>query len=202
MKIQERRARERGFTLIEMLVVLVILGIAALISIPYLSAQIQRSKLLGVTSQVSGLMRLARLDAIKYSRCGMVAINLSTRKVNAFSDKDGDCQPDAGEEIGEVILPKSVIFGAPGNVCNLTGVATYQGFSPWAGNPNVATFNSDGSIKDSTGAFCFKSEALGTGAPNYLEVQVAPQATARVAMLKYESGAWVENDGTGVWKWN
>ena len=194
----ERTARERGFTLIEMLVVLAILSVAALMSIPYLSAQIQRSKLLGVASQVSGMMRLARLDAIKNSRCGMVAIDLGARKVNAFSDKDSDCLPDAGEEIGEVILPKSVTFEAPGNV---TGAASVKDFTTRSGLPSFAKFQGDGSI-EVTGAFRFKSEALGTGAPNYLEVNVEPAATARVAMRKYESSAWVENDGTGVWKWN
>ena len=198
MTNQERPARERGFTLIEMLVVLAILGIAALLSIPYLSAQIQRSKLLGVASQVSGMLRLARLDAIKYSRCGIVAINLSTRKVNAFSDKDGDCQPDPGEEIGEVIIPNSVAFAEPGGG---TGAASVKVFSPSAGNPNIAVFNGDGSVAE-TGAFRFKSEAMGTGGPNYLEVNVEPKATARIALRKYESGAWVETDGTGVWKWN
>lgn len=197
MKNQESPARERGFTLIEMLVVLAILGIAALISMPYLSAQIQRSKLLGVASQVSGLVRLARLDAIKYSRFAMVAVDASGRKVNAFSDRNGNFLPDAGEEIGEVILPKSVNVAAPSS-----GAAECGGFSSKPGyTGKFALFQSDGAI-EVTGAFCFKSEALGTGAPNYLQVNVAPAATARVALRKYESGAFIENDGTGVWKWN
>jgi prepilin-type N-terminal cleavage/methylation domain-containing protein len=199
MTNQERPARERGFTLIEMLVVLAIMSIAALLSIPYLSAQIQRSKLLGVASQVSGMMRLARLDAIKYSRSAMVAIDFSTRKVYAYSDRNSNDLPDAGEEIGEAILPKSVTIAEPGGA---TGAASIEGFGLPLGYPiKFAWFKSDGAVA-ATGAFCFKSEALGTGAPNYLKVQVAPAATARVALLKYESGAWVENDGTGVWKWN
>jgi prepilin-type N-terminal cleavage/methylation domain-containing protein len=113
MTTPERLARERGFTLIEMLVVLAILAVAVLLSIPYLSAQIQRSKLLGVASQVSGLMRLARMDAIKYSRSAMVAVDPSGRTVNAFSDRNSNDRPDAGEEIGEVILPKSVTLAEP-----------------------------------------------------------------------------------------
>jgi prepilin-type N-terminal cleavage/methylation domain-containing protein len=197
MTNQQRPAQERGFTLIEMLVVLAILSIAAMFSIPYLSAQIQRSKLLGVASQVSGLMRLARLDAIKYSRCAAVGIDLAARKVNAYSDRDSDCLPDPGEEIGEVILPNSVVFGAPGNV---TGAASVDGFSDWAGNPKMALFRSDGSI-DKIGAFRFQSQQLGSGDINYLEVNVSPAATARIALRKWESTAFVENDGTGVWKW-
>jgi prepilin-type N-terminal cleavage/methylation domain-containing protein len=196
MTNQERPARERGFTLIEMLVVLAILSIAAMLSIPYLSAQIQRSKLLGVASQVSGLMRLARLDAIKYSRCAFVGINLAARKVNAYSDRNSNCLPDPGEEIGEVILPNSVIFGAPGNV---TGAASVKDFTTWAGNPNMALFRGDGSIAD-TGAFRFQSQQVGSGDINYLEVNVAT-AAARIALRKWESTAFVENDGTGVWKW-
>lgn len=199
MKNQSRPARERGFTLIEMLVVVAILGIAALLSIPYLSAQIQRSKLLGTASQVSGLMRLARLDAIKYSRSAMVAIDPATRKVNAFSDRNANNVPDVGEEIGEVILPKSVTFAEPGGGTEDTSI---DGFTTKPGYPRkFALFQGDGAI-DKTGAFCFKSEALGTGAPNYLKVQVAPQATARVALLKWETSTWVENDGAGAWKWN
>ena len=198
MKIQERRARERGFTLIEMLVVLAIFSVAAMISIPYLSAQIQRSKLLGVASQVSGLMRLARLDAIKNSRRAMVAIDLSARKVNAFTDRNSNNLPDADEVIGEVILPKSVTFAEPGGS---VGADSVKGFSTLAGSPNMAVFSGDGSIA-ATGAFRFQSQQVGTGGINYLEVNVEPQATARIALRKWESSDWVENDGTGVWKWN
>ncbi len=192
------RRRERGFTLIEMLVVLAILGVAMMLAAPYLIAQIQRSKLLGTVSQVSGLMRLARLDAVKNSRCAMVGITLSTRKVNAYTDRNDNCLPDAGEEIGEVILPNSVTFEAP---TGDKGAASVQGFSTWAGNPNAAVFRNDGSV-DAIGAFRFKAAPLGSGSPNYLEVNVAPKATARVALRKWEASAWIENDGTGAWKWN
>ena len=85
--------RERGFTLIESLVVLVIVLIAVLMSGPYLATQIQRSKLVGAANQGVGLMRLARMDAIKNSRCAMVVIEVGARKMAALSDRDATAGP-------------------------------------------------------------------------------------------------------------
>ena len=126
------KRRERGFTLIEMLVVLAILFIAVMLSAPYLSKQIQRSKLIGVAQQASGLMRMARMDAIKTSLCSMVRIDPAGGSVVALSDRDGDCLPSAPDvRIGEVILPDSVSFASP---CG-AGVGVDPGLDAVGGQP-------------------------------------------------------------------
>jgi prepilin-type N-terminal cleavage/methylation domain-containing protein len=200
MKNQERTARERGFTLIEMLVVLAILFTAVMLGLPYLMSQIEKSKLIGVASQTSGLMRLARLDAIKYSRRALVAINLGERKVQAFSDVDLDGCPSAADvRLAEVALPKGVSFQEPGGGVD---AASVEGFTACGSTPApVALFQSDGSV-ESTGSFRFQSVEIGGRSPSYLEVNVQPAATARVAIRKWETSDWVENNDLGAWKWN
>jgi prepilin-type N-terminal cleavage/methylation domain-containing protein len=209
MTNQERPARERGFTLIEMLVVLAILFTAVMIGLPYLSSQLERGKLIGTASQASGLMRLARMEAIKRSQCAMVAIDAAQGKVSAFSDRDGDCRPGAGDVLlAEVALTKGVNLTAPDGA---TGNASVKGFTAWGGGASLAVFQSDGSVAD-TGAFRFQGLELGGRKANYLEVNVAPAATARIELRKWrgpDSGSgvnddanWLANGDGGSWTWN
>lgn len=200
--------RERGFTLVESLVVLVIVLIAVLLGGPYLATQIQRGKLVGAANQGAGLMRLARMDAIKNSRCAMVVIEPDARKMAALSDRDGDCLPSAPDvRLSEVILPSTVGFNSP---CG-TGAASVRLFTPVAGNPSVAVFRGDGSAL-ATGAFRISAGELGGRATNYLEINVSPAATARIQVRKWRGGTggdcdldanWHTNgEGGGAWKWS
>jgi len=174
--MKHRKRRERGFTLIELLVVMAILFIALMIATPYLSKQIERSKIVSVANQVAGLMRLARLHAIKMSsEVGCVAVQGDA--VEAFSSSD-DCATRL-KLLGQVPLPKSM-------------TASITGFSP----SSVATFRSDGSALE-VGSVDFLVAEMGGGV-HCMRVSVQPRATARVQVLKKDiSNAW----GGPPWNW-
>lgn len=205
--MKNTRHRERGFTLVEMLIVLAILGIALLLAAPYLSKQLQRSKVVGVAQQAAGLMRLARMDAIRTSRCSMVLIDPAGRRVEVLSDRDDNCQPTAPDErVSELVLPSGVAFASP---CG-ADADSIRGLTTRVGLPSMAVFRGDGSARD-PGALRFQARELGGRAPNYLEVILSPAATARVQVRKWRGAdggdcnddtLWHANGDGGSWKWS
>jgi prepilin-type N-terminal cleavage/methylation domain-containing protein len=171
---------ERGFTLIELLVVIVVAMILMALAIPTLQTTWRSGKLRGAANQTMTLMRLARLEAIKFSAQGIVRIVPSTAdapgRVEAFSDRDSDGVQDPDEPtVGTLVLPKGIDFRAPGD---LTGAASVDDLTTDDDGGRRAIFLRDGSI-DATGAF-----RLGDENGNFLEVRVDPRATARVEIRK------------------
>src|SRR5437764_2206838 len=104
MKNPQSGRDQRGFTLIEMLVVLALMAVLMFFSAPAIYNAVRQSKLRGITQEVTTLMRQARLDAIKSSAQAVVKIVPADAtnpipSVQAFSDRNADGLLSAGEPV-------------------------------------------------------------------------------------------------------
>lgn len=199
----------RGFSLIEMLVVLALAAILMFFSVPALLTTIRQARLRGVAQETTVLMRQARLNAIKTSSQAVVRIVPATpadpiARVEAFSDRDSDGKLSAGEPmLGRVEVPARVFFKDEAGNMDKASVEKLLANPEDSSMPNVAIFQSDGTIKkdptssDVDGAYHFADDS-----DNYLRVRVE-YTTARIEVQKWQNGKWIANGDNGeAWSWN
>jgi hypothetical protein len=203
-----------GFTLVEAILVVAIVGIASALLLPAMQQLLHTSKMRGICRSTSAQLRKARFEAIKRGVPCVVRISPASREIIAFADvhgpaltdlPDGIFNPVAGQppgatdyELERVVLPAGISFRFLADM----DLDSVDGFTN-TGNPDPpddqAIFLSDGSANDS-GAFRF-----GDQRGNYLEVRVDPPATARIEVRKWSDadGVWrSQGEGGTTWSWN
>ncbi len=202
------RNRSSGFTLIEMLVVVAVLGVIAGVGFPILQETIHRLKIEGFARKTGIFVQSARMEAIKRSAQAVVRFDADAGEMVAFVDVDGPVagtpsdglfnQVDGAEfretdyELGRYKLPAGVTLSAPPDEDVIWGFSTVDG-------EQVAILTPAGTI-EVVGAFRF-----GDRRGNFLEVRVEPAATARIQVRKWDpaSGTWKEQgEGGESWHWS
>jgi prepilin-type N-terminal cleavage/methylation domain-containing protein len=191
--------RRRGFTLVELLAAITILAITVLLGMPALENTIQRGKIESLARQTSMLMYQARLAAIRYTVPTTVRVDFATDRIVAFRDPnrngiqdDPMSEPTIGGEHG-FPLPFGVAFQAPGEAPEADSAVV--DFDEDSGGGWVI-FQTDGSVAKAGGLrFADRLE-------NYLEIRIAPPATARIYLRKWDGVAWREQGEGGAWAWN
>jgi prepilin-type N-terminal cleavage/methylation domain-containing protein len=211
-----KRNGQHGFSMIELLLVLIVVGLLAAILVPEFRNSLERAKMRGAASEVVGLMRLARLDAIKHSRDAIVVYDPAgpdgasaednVARMIACPDVNANRICDGGTAeplLGRYDLPVGVF--ARDEAGNL-GADSVLGFTAVPSDPalpRVAVFQRDGSVAV-RGGFHF-GDACATG-NNVLGVRVVTEATARIETLKWRpSPSRWEAAGDGAngqaWQW-
>lgn len=203
------RRHQLGFTLIELIVVLSIVVIAATFGIPGLIKMIHRGKMEAFHRATASVIQLARIEAIKRERPTVVQLDFATNQVEIFLDMDdnGEFNPDTLLDpratdfriAGPLPLPPEVFIWAPMDGAP-KGTNAVDGFTPHpdTGLANQLVFEGTGSLRD-IGAYRF-----GDASGNFLEIRVSPRASARVELRKWDATttSWLAKGENGTtWRW-
>jgi prepilin-type N-terminal cleavage/methylation domain-containing protein len=209
-----RHGCRSGFTVLELLVVLVLLAVLVMVALPALHRMVVRSHLQSMTLQCSMFLRQARAEAIARNAPAVVVFDDEAATIVAFIDihnAAGDPDPDflfnplegmphrqTDYQIGAYRLPTRIAFGGPPS-----DPAPVVGFTDRGAGPRLV-FRPDGSVVD-LGAVRLRDPR-----GNVFEVQVAPAATGRVSLRKwhrddeiwYRRGTMTRDEGAGpTWEW-
>ena len=222
MNITKCRRREgaKGFTIMEIVVILAIFGIMVATSLPAFLLWIQRQRVLGVVNGAASRMQVARQESIKAQVPIVVQPSFTDNEILIFANVDNDpnfqYDPDPAQpyktvdyEVGRIRLPgqqRQVHFWAPTDATP-EGAEAIEGLTVTVAAQNAVVFLPDGTVMD-TGAIRFADTR-----DNFFEVRVEPRATARVQILKYYiNPPWGDPDGffprgrhptdnVPMWKW-
>ncbi|MBP1641399.1 MAG: hypothetical protein H6Q03_68 [Acidobacteria bacterium] len=208
-RVRPRGRDDAGFSLVELLVVIVIIGLLALWGIPALLNTLNRTRLVNTSKEIATQFQLARLEAIKRgglngnlrNQVTVVFYDVGQRSIALLVDESPDATFNPVTPYGGLYtLPTGVNLQAPGEA--IEGPKSIVGWDE-GGPPDAfdgPTFLSDGSALRA-GAF-----RIADTRGNFLEVRIDFPATGKVVIQKWFGGNvdtdWFENGEAGnKWQW-
>ena len=100
----------KGFSLLELMVVITIMGLLLALSVPALARFLQNWRLNAEVDQVAMMMRAARSTAIMRNTNTVFQFDLQANTYGYFEDRDGDGDHDDNEYQDEAALPEGLVF--------------------------------------------------------------------------------------------
>jgi prepilin-type N-terminal cleavage/methylation domain-containing protein len=145
--------KHHGFSLVEILLTIVIIGVLAAFAIPNTVTGIANMRLRGAASNFSGLVQQARTTAVQNNKTFTILFGLPTGN-GAYVDLNANGQYDSGEpmiQFGGNVNNAAAPGGATGKPTNLDASGGPLGWTATAGN---LSFNARGLPCNSSSTPC------------------------------------------------
>ena len=180
--------RERGFTILEISVVIGIALVISAMAIPSITTSIANTKLRGAAYDLSGLIQKCRIAAVQNNTTYAVVFGTINSAAGAFVDYNGNSSYTSGEPtvqfprtVSQVAAPN----GTGGTPTALDGVSGPLGFTAQTGN---ISFNARGLPSTGGGYVFYLNDTRPYGQSGWAAVSVTP--AGRIKVWYWGGSAW------------
>lgn len=193
MRAQCARRAGAGFTLVEMLIVIVIIGVTATIALPRINLSRIRSK---AAIQTLGTTMLAlQRDAIARQHNMVVIVDVAGRSLRAVFDSTNDSRINNNERVRMISVGEEIVFGKPAGVPNRafgSNPVNFTGTELSTGLPAIILYR-NGSARESGGLYLSTVKAIQgvRGHENETWAMEIVRATGRAEWLRWNGSTWV-----------
>jgi len=193
MKVQAKRSSGAGFTLMELLVVMVMMAVVATIALPRINLSRVRSK---AAIQALGTTMLAlQREAIARQHNIVVIVDEAGRSLRVVYDSTNDITWNNNERMRAIPLGEEIVFGKPAAVPTRSFGANPVNFTTvevGSGLPAIVLYR-NGSAREFGGLYLSTRKAM-TGAPGHEGETWAMEmirATGRAEWLRWNGTTWI-----------
>lgn len=145
-----RRRRQRGFTMIEMVVVVALIGIMAVFAAAYLRSIFKREKLKSVVKEIYSIALATRMQAVRHNAPCVMLVDPVARLVTVWAEAlPYNYVQDAGEPtIISFVIPDNVVFQyAPSGAVDDSAAVAFDTYLGNAALVNRIVFKGDGTLE-------------------------------------------------------
>jgi len=187
----KRRASARGFSIVELLVVMFLILVTSVIALPNFIRMLRTSELTNGATKVADILKLTRFQAIRRNTSVTCRIAGSSTSTTIWADTDGNSVADSAES--QTVLSGNVNLVASGSVPGITTLAAAIGTNvtlvPVSTTAGTYTFDARGAV---TPASVYVSYVTNSAMPalGYRAVVLLPSGSMQI---------WT-GDTSGTWR--
>lgn len=126
MSLFNARNNNQGFTLIETLTIVIIIGILSAIAAPGLLGMLNRNKVNTALDEVQGALQEAQREAMRKSQSCTVTLDSTNSKFTGSCLATGDRTLPSGVSLATNLDPSTVTFSFRGNTNNSGKIVVYS----------------------------------------------------------------------------